>query len=310
MKKPNLIIIGAPKTGTTSLHYYLSQHPEIYMSEDKEPHYFCKDLHKENDEFFGYDKYFRHRSQESYSSIFQNATNEKIIGEASTTYIYSKVAAKQIHDFDPDMKIIAIIRDPLDLAFSWYNYLKFLTHETADTFEEALKLEKSRKSNQKLIPNCVLYPTSIFYSEIVDFDQNLKRFTDLFSRENCKFILFDDLKKDVGSIYKEVLDFLEVDTEFVADFEMQNVSRSARFGGMKQKVDNATFAIRQKFYQYRNTTILRKAKETYNTIFVKEGVKAIMQEEEKQQMRKWFYEKVELTGKFLDKDLLTKWKYK
>lgn len=309
MRKPNTIIIGAPKTGTTSLHYYLSQHPDVYMSDDKEPHYFCNDLHEENDDFFKFNKYFRYRDEQKYLSIFAEAKKEKIIGEASTTYIYSKTAAYNIHTFDPKTKIIAIIRDPLDLAFSWYNYLKFLSHETAATFEEALELEAVRKMDYSKIPDCVLYPTSIFYSEVVDFKSNLKRFTDLFPAEQCKFILYDDLKEDVGKVYKEVLQFLEVEDSFEADFSMKNVSGGARFKGVKEKVDNLSFAFRQKFYQYRNTPILKKAKETYNSVFVKEGEKTVLSTDERTHAQRWFKEQVKETSAILGEDLISKWKY-
>ena len=78
-KIPNLFIVGAPKCGTTSLHYWLSQHPEIFMSDPKEPFYFCKDLHEEADNLHGYKvNYFKYRDEESYLQIFQNAKNEKI----------------------------------------------------------------------------------------------------------------------------------------------------------------------------------------------------------------------------------------
>ena len=309
MRRPNMIIIGAPKTGTTSLHYYLSQHPEIYMSDDKEPHYFCSDLHEENDAFFKFNKYFRYRDEEKYMSIFAEAKKEKIVGEASTTYIYSKVAAKKMHAFDPKMKIIAIIRDPLDLAYSWYNYLKFLTHETAETFQEALDLEQSRKQDYSRIPDCVLYPTSIFYSEVVDFNNNLRRFTDLFSEEQCKFILYDDLKENVDQVYKDVLRFLDVDETFNADYSMKNVSGGARFKGVKEKVDNMSFAFRQKFYQYRNTPILKKAKEAYNSVFVKEGEKTYLSEMERKAAQKRFKTQVEATAEILNVDLINKWNY-
>ncbi len=309
MRKPNMIIIGAPKTGTTSLHYYLAQHPEVYMSDDKEPHFFCNDLHEENDAFFKFNKYFRYRSEKDYLNIFKDAKDEHVIGEASTTYIYSKTAAQNIYNFDPTMKIVAIIRDPLDLAFSWYNYLKFLTHETAESFEEALSLESARKKDYSKIPDCVLYPTSIFYSEVVDFSNNLKRFTDLFPEEQCKFILYDDLKENVGKVYEETLKFLGVDDQFVPDFSMKNVSGGARFKGVKEKVDNLSFAFRQKFYQYRNSPILKKAKDAYNTVFVKEGEKSIMSMEDRISAQKWFKTQVEETGVLLGEDLIKKWKY-
>jgi len=95
MKKPNLFIVGHPRTGTSALHDALDQHPDIFMSIPKEPVYFAKDLHAESDLFHKKPKYFHFRSEKQYLKIFKQCAHEKIAGESTAVYLYSKMAAKR-----------------------------------------------------------------------------------------------------------------------------------------------------------------------------------------------------------------------
>ena len=96
MNKPNLFIVGAPKCGTTSMFSYLQQHPDIFMSNNKEPHYFGSDLTRIGNLY--------NFTENEYLKLFLNANNEKIIGEASTHYLYSKTAPKEIKSFNKESK--------------------------------------------------------------------------------------------------------------------------------------------------------------------------------------------------------------
>jgi hypothetical protein len=102
--KLNFFIVGAPKCGTTSLYFYLKQHPEIYLPEKKVPHFFCTDFHKEIDEFHGFPKAWNIRSLEKFHELFKDVGDEKLIGEASTSYLYSSSAAKEIYRYNPAAK--------------------------------------------------------------------------------------------------------------------------------------------------------------------------------------------------------------
>ena len=94
--KPNLFIVGAAKSGTTSLHSYLRSHPQIYMSEPKEPHYFCTDFHRSSDLLKGTQSGFGMRSKEDYLALFEGVNDSKLVGEASASYLHSKEAASNI----------------------------------------------------------------------------------------------------------------------------------------------------------------------------------------------------------------------
>ena len=95
-KKPDFFIVGAPKCGTTSFYHYLRQHPQIFMPDNKEPHYFGSDLKKRSDEFI--------KTEEEYLSLFKDADPSQMTGEASTFYLYSKVAQEEIKSFSPHAK--------------------------------------------------------------------------------------------------------------------------------------------------------------------------------------------------------------
>ena len=123
--KANLFIVGAQKTGTTTLHYQLSQHSQIQMSAVKEPGYFCTDLQRESDKFLGERVGFPFREKKQYKKLFSEPHNFEYNGEASSLYLYSKTAAQEIRDYNPDAKIIVILRDPVEFLYSLhFQYVK------------------------------------------------------------------------------------------------------------------------------------------------------------------------------------------
>jgi hypothetical protein len=112
---PNFIIIGAGKCGTTSLQNYLSQHPEIYLCPQKETYFFINSRARDN-----HRKYGSVTNQEDYLALFAEAPDKCVLGEISTNYYAYPESAELIHNAIPEVKIIAILRDPSDRAFSSY----------------------------------------------------------------------------------------------------------------------------------------------------------------------------------------------
>ena len=141
IKLPNLFIVGAAKAGTTSLYEYFKQHPQIFMVESdlqKEPSYFCS-LVKPSKKY----KY--------YLSLFEKATENHVrIGEASTSYLTCPESALRIKEYENknnlDCRIIIMLRNPVDRAYSLYNWMTQSGYEWCGSFEKALRIEK--KDNQ------------------------------------------------------------------------------------------------------------------------------------------------------------------
>lgn len=146
----NCSIVGMPKAGTTSLHEYLAQHPDIFMSPDKEPHYFSTDLLQEGEEMHGFAKYTRYPSPEAYQALFSGRDTEKIIGESSVFYLFSKNAAKELYAHNPDIKIIIMLRELSAFLYSIHSQGLFSGNEVEKNFERALALEEQRKLGQEL----------------------------------------------------------------------------------------------------------------------------------------------------------------
>ncbi|WP_353686678.1 sulfotransferase [Thermodesulfovibrio sp. 3462-1] len=205
-KIPNFFIVGAQKAGTTSLYEYLKEHPEIYMSPVKEPHYFAKDLDYENMRRDMKRTTIFIRTLEEYLELFNGVKNEKAIGEASPSYLYSKVAAYEIKKFNPDAKVIMILRDPVERAYSHYlmNLRDGLTSEK-DFIKEVLSdLKKPKKG----------WGISHLYIELGLYYEQVKRYLDTFPKDNVKILLYEDFKLNTYEVIKDIFSFLGVENNF------------------------------------------------------------------------------------------------
>ncbi|MDD3645901.1 MAG: sulfotransferase [Candidatus Gracilibacteria bacterium] len=237
MNKPNLFIVGAPKCGTTSMHYYLSQHPEIFMSEDKEPYFFCSDIIEEAKKFNNNHSnlnQFKYKNLDEYLTIFNTKKTYKYYGESTVLNLYSKKAAKNIYNFNKDSKIIIMLREPVDFIYSLHSQFLHSYYEDELSFTKALELEKERKKWISL-PKNINSPSILYYSEILKFSEQINRYLKLFPIENIKVILFNDLKNDTKAVYKNILKFLEVNNKnFLPEFSIQNPKTKVIFPKIKK----------------------------------------------------------------------------
>ncbi len=220
MDKPNFFIVGAPKCGTTALYTFLRRHPDIFMPDRKEPHFFGKDLN------------FTRRAKpitdlNEYLALFQPGEGKKRLGEASTWYLYSKTAAKEIKAFSPLAFIIIMLRNPVESLYSGYYQRRFAGSETAPTFEAALELETERKRGKNIPPN-VLLIDALYYSENALYTDMVRRYFDVFGRERVHVIIHDDMLADLAAVYRVTLQFLEVDPEFRPSFQIVNPNKEIR----------------------------------------------------------------------------------
>ena len=119
MRKPDFFIVGAPKGGTTAMNAYLGQHPEIFIAERKELHFFGTDLDFSSPRI----------TQEQYLSCFSEVQNEKRVGETSVWYLYSKQAAVEIKKFCPSANIIIMLRNPVDMLYSQHSQFLYNGNE-------------------------------------------------------------------------------------------------------------------------------------------------------------------------------------
>ena len=200
---PNFMIVGAAKSGTTSLCQYLSENEEVFMpvgALKKEPGFFSDIRSPKNMDL---EKYLR----VCFSGV--NDDIHKRIGEASTAYLTDPGSAKNIYDFNPNTKIIIILRNPINRAYSLYNWMVQEGYEYAASFEKAIELEKHRVN--KKIPN---YYEPEYYYNYLYFNSGLyykqvKRYLDLFG-ENVLIVKFSDFKNNLDETYKRICLFLDI----------------------------------------------------------------------------------------------------
>lgn len=220
MTMPNFLVIGAAKCGTTALYHYLVQHPEIYMSPHKEPMFFA--LAGEKPDFRGPAdargiNRCRFTDFDSYRELFRGVSGEKAVGEASTLYVYSPKAPERISRHVPDAKLIAVLRNPVDRAYSAFLFMLRDSREPLSNFERALA-EEERRIAENWGPEYHYRRGGFYHSQ-------LKRYYDRFEREQIKVYLYDELNSDPEGVVRDMFRFLDVDDAFEPDMSSRhNVS--------------------------------------------------------------------------------------
>ncbi len=194
---PNLFIVGAPKAGTTSLYYYLAEHPDIFMSTPKEINYFSK---SELDKQGLYYKDLKLKNIADYESLFKNAIHKKVIGEASVSYLFYPEIPKKIFEYNPKAKIIILLRNPVDRGFSHYSM--------------DLKLGKVKVPFDKIISKTesIKY-LNLFYQQYFElglYYNQVKRYMDTFGRDQVKIILTEYLNNDINKTLGTIFNYLDI----------------------------------------------------------------------------------------------------
>ena len=182
---PNFLIVGSAKSGTTSLYSYLDKVDGIFMSKIKEPHYF------HNGSFRIGSRIINDKSK--YLKLFKGVTNEKAIGEASTSYLEDPESPRLIHDEIPNAKIIIILRDPCQRTFSAY-YMFKSEGRTEKSFYQIITTE----------PNFLR--SALYYSQV-------KRYLDWFGPNQVKVLIFEEFINNPNNAIKEILEFLQVNCD-------------------------------------------------------------------------------------------------
>ncbi len=216
-KLPNFLIVGAAKSGTTSLYHYLKQHPEIYMSPVKEPKFITSQFLKFPFKGVKDDEVMKSMVKDfkEYCNLFAMSNNEKAIGEASADnlYYYEK-AIPYIKKFIGEPKIIIILRNPIERAFPAYLHLVRDNRELL-TFEKALEVEGIREKNN--------WEFIWFYKKVGFFAEQVRAYLESFS--HVKICFFEDLVKNPLNLVQDLYKFLEVNHMFVPDINKRyNVS--------------------------------------------------------------------------------------
>lgn len=194
MRRPNFIGIGPGKCGTTWLYRVLGAHPEVCVSSAKETLYFETEYN---------------RGEGWYARFFAHCGEAKAVGEVSNTYVFSRLAAERIHAFDPSMRIVSSLRDPIDRAFSHYLFMR-RNGQVRGSFEEVIEGDRPDLVTRGL------------------YGRHLRPWMELFPRERILVLLFDELTADPSGLARRVFDFLGADPNQVPEMAEEKALGASR----------------------------------------------------------------------------------
>lgn len=209
IKKPNFFILGAAKSGTTSLYAYLRQHPDVFMPSVKEPTFFCEGFQVV-------------KNPVRYFELFDPVNGEQAIGEASHAYMTDPSSARILKGLFPDARFIVILRHPADRAYSLYHHMRRYGYEKIGTFEEALKVEDRRASSPIFREKCKQYFYNYLYFRSGLYSEQIERFLSFFEKKSFYFTTLNSLKTNPLREVKLIFEFLDLKTDFVPDIKIHN----------------------------------------------------------------------------------------
>jgi hypothetical protein len=309
--KCNLFIIGAAKSGSTSLAHYLGQHPDIFFSPVKETNHFSLEIdksilskhylkHNHTDE----DSYFKNQfpqelqlsiiqKPQHYAKLFKAGQGKKYRAEASVSYMHSPVAAKAIYEYNPNAKIIAILRQPAERAFSHY-LMALRFGYTSLAFREAFEKDKNKPTKGWGI-------SELFY-ELGLYHKQLLRYFELFPRENILVLRFEDLKSNPEKLLRTCFDFLNLNSTDIDTGQVYNpgeVPKNPGFNRLLYKTGLSKAA----------STVLPKSLIKKVKSRLLKSDKPTLTQEDKEYLNKLYAEEIEKTAKLTGLDL-SHWLYK
>lgn len=223
---PNFLVVGAAKCGTTSLHEYLNQHPQVFVPEKKECRFFSNLSHFKGP---GHDQELNAtitRSLAEYQALFEPVRDERAIGDISHDYLYyHDESIRNIkHHLDDGVRIIMVLRDPRERAYSHYMHHVKVGISPDRSFEKALDQEAARMA-AGWSWNWHYTRTGLYYAQV-------KAYLDAFDPARVRIYLYDQLVRDTPGLMHDLFEFLEVPTDFQVEPEVHNQSTNVRSRGL------------------------------------------------------------------------------
>jgi hypothetical protein len=238
---PSFLVIGANKSGTTSLYSYLAQHPQIYMSPVKEPMFFT---HMNNDRMRGDIRSASLKrpvaivTLEEYEALFHGSADDQARGEASTAYLANPACAKRIHEFLPDVRLVAVLRNPIERAFS--NYLMYYGQQIERRDFEQCVSEEIQRTGPRL-------GQGMWYARLGLYAGSVQTFQDTFSPEQLLTIDYRQFVEEPRLVLREIARHVGVTEDFEVDMSRRLNESVSHFGGETRPVltDEAREMLRE-----------------------------------------------------------------
>lgn len=222
MPRPSFYVLGAPKCGTTALYQWLAAHPGVFVPA-KELHHWGGDLHHRRPPL----------DQAAYEALFAAARPDQVTGEVAVWYLMSEAAPAELRAYTPQARVIALLRDPVDLVESLHSQLLYSGEEDLPDLGLALAAEADRRQGRRIPPSThagleAPPDEALLYRRVVDFAPQVRRWRQAFGAERVLVLLHDELKAEPAATWARVLDFIGADPSFTPDFGVVNPNKRAR----------------------------------------------------------------------------------
>lgn len=308
MKIPNFFIVGVVKGGTTSMYQYLAQHPEVYMSPIKETNFFSREAIDESTFTRDYrhdvdvnlkeylESDFREKihiahvtSDEDYLKLFKKVNSEKAIGEISNSYILYPGVAEKIYAFNPQAKIIMILRNPAERAFSQY----VMNLRQGKTLNKSF-LHEILEDNKKPVQG---WGASHQYLSIGKYYEQVKRYYEVFPKEQIKVFFYDDYKSNPKAVMDELATFLNLNPFTFNTQEKYNEAGMPRFSKLNYFINQ--FGV----VSFVKKLVPREWRQSFKKAMYTEESIPKMTKEERKFLIDYYREDILKLEKLLQKDL-------
>ena len=221
--RPNFFIVGAAKSGTTSLWRYMKQHPDVFFPDNKEPNFFAYEAEISQSICGPADPEVLLKKLHSltvtsfdvYQDLFRNASSAKAVGEASVRYLYFPQACERIFQSLPDSKIIIILRNPVNRLYSHFLMMKGMYSLEPLSLSEALEQEESRISAK--------WDWDWHYVQVSMYFDQVRRYLETFGSSNVRVFVYEEFCQSPLQVVQEIFRFLDVDDNFVPDMSARSM---------------------------------------------------------------------------------------
>ena len=278
--KVGIFIVGAPKAGTTSLFHYLDAHPDIRMSSEKEPDYFSDKELLEQGLYYGGS---RIDTLEKYNKLFSEKKEKGIMGEASVSYLFYPKVPLRIKAYNPKSKIIIMLRNPVERAFSHY-LMDYRLGLTSESFESEFNKKEGLNFQQ--------------YFLLGNYFSQIKRYLEVFGRESIHIVWYSDFKKNSEKEVEDVFNFIGVDDSFKIDFKTIHNSFTMPKNNFIRKIYSAVWF--RKFLIFMFPSALIKG---VRSVLFTEGDKPKLQEDLKKRIQLYYQNEVQQLEQILTVNL-------
>lgn len=215
--RPDFFIVGAAKCGTTALAQYLGAHPSVFIPGIKEANFFCSDLKAKGGV----------STLAEYRALFASVPAQRVCGDASALYLYSRVAIQRLMQHNPGARVITLLRYPVDAAYSLHAARWARGHENVEDFEQAWQLQSARLAGSHMPPH---WPDAMTlqYGDMYRYAKQVRRVLELVPEPQRLFIVYEEFFADPSTNYPRVLEFLDLPPDGHVEFRAVNTAVGPR----------------------------------------------------------------------------------